>query len=120
MIRPPTIILLSPLQIICSDGHHQHDQRKHRKTPLLQQHHHYCCITVVQQSKLGLGRSSLLLSEFRGPFYLTIQRYNSAPLMTMTNVSTVHVINLSPQRTSLQRSAPSNNAASTAAASLFA
>ena len=51
MIRPPTIITsIPPLQITCSDGHHQHDQRKHRKTPLLQQHHHYCCITVAQQS----------------------------------------------------------------------
>ena len=51
MIRPPTIITTtSPLQINCSDGHHQHDQRNRRKTPLLQLHHHYCCITVVQQS----------------------------------------------------------------------
>ena len=51
MIRPPTIITTtSPLQINCSDGHHQHDQPKHRKTPLLQQYHHYCFITLVQQS----------------------------------------------------------------------
>jgi len=48
------------------------------------------------------------------------RRYNSAPPMAMTNVSTVHAINLSPQQTSLKQSAPSNNAASTAAAaSLF-
>jgi hypothetical protein len=38
------------------------------------------------------ARSSLLLSECRGPFYSTIQRYNSAPPMTMTNASTVHAI----------------------------
>ena len=56
------------------------------------------------------ARSSLLLSECRGPFYSTIQRYNSAPPMMMTNASTVHAINLLPQRTSLQRSAPSNKA----------
>ena len=51
MIRPPTIITTtSPLQINCSDGHHQHDQRNHRKSPPLQKHHHYSSNTVVQQS----------------------------------------------------------------------
>ena len=51
-VRPPTIITtaISPLQIICSDSNHQHDQRKHQKAPLLQLHHHYCCITVVRHS----------------------------------------------------------------------
>src|SRR6056300_1212255 len=51
MIRPPTrITTITPLQINCSDGHHQHDQRKQRKSPPLRQHHQYSSNTVVQQS----------------------------------------------------------------------
>ena len=64
MIRPPTIsTAMSPLQIICSNGNHQHDQRNRRKAPLLQLHHKYSSNTVVQQS--NNVRFSARCSTFR-------------------------------------------------------
>src|SRR6056300_1523392 len=52
MIRPPTITAAtSPLQIICSNSHHQHDQWNRRKTPLLQLHHHFA-------ASLSYGRAT--------------------------------------------------------------
>ena len=72
--------------------------------PPQQQHHYLINNHIIKQS-----------SNYKNS---TLWCYSALP-MTMTNVSTVYAINLSPQRTSLKQSAPSNNAASTAAASLF-
>jgi hypothetical protein len=65
------------------------------------------------------ARSSLLLSECRGPFYSIIKRYNSAPPMMMTNASTVHAIIYCRSGHHYNDRRHRIRPASTAAASLF-
>src|SRR6056300_1693334 len=93
------------MQLIYRRSGHHYNDRRHRIMPPPQQQRHYLISNhIIKQG--GNYKNS------------TLRCYSALP-MPMTNVSTVHAINLSPQQTSLQRLAPSNNAASTAAASLF-
>ncbi len=88
---PMMMTALSPwLQMICSNGHHQHDQRNRRKTPLLHLHHQYSSNTTVRQ--IDNIRFSARRSAFRCRCYHVIPSSLMQPII-INNIKQAHPLN---------------------------